>query len=491
MKRFFISIINLGTSSAYSPQKNRDFKRFNLLNLVMAGVFLFSAIADLLHTYSTSGTGQIGIAFYRLLMIVLLCCIDFFLVAKGKEIMARMLFVFGLPPLLLILPTVVGNVIDEYFFWYPYALVGISILPFIVITSSYSRILLFSALVFYFFLGFYIDRLLVFFSTIELKILPILEAHYFFYKFAYSAVFLFVNFSMYYLFHLNSRYEVSLQEANVSLEDRGRELMENNIQLNAHRAELEEKNEELEQILEELQQTQDQLVQSEKMASLGTLTAGITHEINNPMNFIYASIQGIEEELDSNDAMTKTYRTMLSRAVYGCERVTKIIDGLKNFSYQSDGIKRLFMPEKIIDNTLLILNSKINNLIRVEKDYRFPNEIMCFEDKLHQVLLNIVDNAIFAVRENSPTKGKILSLRTFPDPEDKHFMFIEIANNGPFISERNLSSLFDPFYTTKDPGDGTGLGLSISYTIIKDHNGSIKAENRQDEVCFILRLPIE
>ncbi len=244
----------------------------------------------------------------------------------------------------------------------------------------------------------------------------------------------------------------------------------------------------LEETLETLKSTQQQLVQSEKMASLGTLTAGIAHEINNPLNAIKGGLYMLENPADEESKESARYMIW-----EGFEKIRKIIKALMTFS-KSDTEKPVKSDlHEIIDNTLLIIRSRFGENIRIVPEYRLKRTIPVFPDKLHQVLLNIFDNAIYAIQQKEEQKDEFVRISTWEVKARtiaETRAVIEIYNSGPGIPDQDISNIFDPFFTTKDPGEGTGLGLSISYSLIKDHKGEIEVHNVPDGVCFVISLPV-
>ena len=244
----------------------------------------------------------------------------------------------------------------------------------------------------------------------------------------------------------------------------------------------------LEETLETLKSTQQQLVQSEKMASLGTLTAGIAHEMNNPLNAIKGGMYILENPTDKKSMESARYMIW-----EGFEKIRKIIKALMTFS-KSDTEKPVKSDlHEIIDNTLLIIRSRFGENIRIVPEYRLKRIIPVFPDKLHQVLLNIFDNAIYAIQQKEEQKDEFIRICTWEvkgRTEAETRAIIEICNSGPGIPDQDISNVFDPFFTTKDPGEGTGLGLSISYSLIQDHNGEMEVHNVPDGVCFVISLPL-
>jgi C4-dicarboxylate-specific signal transduction histidine kinase len=139
-----------------------------------------------------------------------------------------------------------------------------------------------------------------------------------------------------------------------------------------------------------------------------------------------------------------------------------------------------------IDKTLMFLNSRISDDIQIDKHYTLDQDIPVFPEKMHQVIMNILDNALFALKKKS-SGPKTLTIST---GREGHNVILSFSNNGPVISEEHLDQLFDPFFTTKDPGQGTGLGLSICYTLVSEHGGEITAKNMPDGVNFTVTLPV-
>ncbi|MFO7669178.1 MAG: ATP-binding protein [Bacteroidales bacterium] len=286
------------------------------------------------------------------------------------------------------------------------------------------------------------------------------------------------------------RSDIKTRERNVLLEKQKDELERANVKIRTQSLDLQDKNSELESVIEELKATQQHLVQSEKMASLGTLTAGVAHEINNPLNFISGGL-GIIAETDkkgngmSDDEKLTRRKKATKLAFDGLDRATEIVKALMTFSHRGLSKKNLSDLHDIIDNTLLFLQSKMTGQIEVRKVYNLTEWVPVFQDKIHQVILNLIDNAIFATKLNKEGERLITITTGMEGPN----VVLDITNNGPLIREEHLRQIFDPFFTTKAPGEGTGLGLSISYTLIREHNGTIRAENREDGVHFIIEIP--
>ncbi|MEY4876723.1 MAG: hypothetical protein RL708_1872 [Bacteroidota bacterium] len=273
-----------------------------------------------------------------------------------------------------------------------------------------------------------------------------------------------------------------------------------------------ERTSELNNTLEDLKHTQSQLIQNEKLASLGQLTAGIAHEINNPINFVSSNISPLKRDFADLETIFKRYKEsgiepndkvlqqmikdmdidytfteikeLLKGIEEGAKRTADIVRGLKTFARTDEQKKSEYEIQEGLEGTLLLLNSKIvAKEILIEKNYAQLPLVKCFAGKINQVFMNIIANAIDA----SNQKGKI-SIKTWCE-NDK--AFISITDNGQGMSEATKLKIFDPFFTTKDVGSGTGLGLSITYGIIESHNGKIEVNSEVGNGTeFIITLPI-
>jgi signal transduction histidine kinase len=298
-------------------------------------------------------------------------------------------------------------------------------------------------------------------------------------------------------------------------------VLENNVEERTKK--LKYINEELYITLSELKQTQSQLVNSEKMASLGQLTAGIAHEINNPINFVVSNVKPLKRDIEEIYELINLYDTInigdtnssekiievrkyrkeidydylkqeISHMLKGIEdgaiRTAEIVKGLRVFSrLDENDLKRTDINEGI-NATLTLLNPEISGSIDLVKNFENLPKIECFPGKLNQVFMNILNNAIYAIKENTKRteKGKLEITTTFDD----QFVRINIKDNGIGMSEEVRKKIFDPFFTTKPVGKGTGLGMSITFSIINDHRGVINLHTKYSiGTEFIIQLPID
>lgn len=268
---------------------------------------------------------------------------------------------------------------------------------------------------------------------------------------------------------------VSKKKANNMLTELNKEVQNQNIEIKSQRDHLEE-------TLEKLKRTQSSLLESEKMASLGILTAGVAHEINNPLNFIKGACLTLENHY--RDHEDENIRSAITGLKEGVKRATSIVNGLNQFSRDSKMYNERCDIHAIIDNCLLMLNKQFSERIQVIKNYYEGAVIISGNSgKLHQVFLNILSNAEQAIA----TSGKITITTGYLEEN----AIIYISDTGEGIEKQFLNKIFDPFFTTKEPGKGTGLGLSISYTIIKEHAGVLSVDSEKNKGTTVrISLPV-
>ena len=232
----------------------------------------------------------------------------------------------------------------------------------------------------------------------------------------------------------------------------------------------------------ELEEAQSQLVQAEKMSAVGLLVSGVAHELNNPL----AGVVGYSQLLLKEDAGEKVRRG-LEKINREAERCKKIVQNLQTFARKRTPQKEYIGVNGIVESSLELRSYqlRVDNIgVEVDLDPRLPKTMGDFH-QLQQVFINILVNAHQAMMERGGGKLKVSSR------EVDGFVRFEVRDDGPGISEENLSRIFDPFFTTKEVGQGTGLGLSICYGIIEEHRGRISARNHVDGgAVFTVEIPI-
>ena len=268
--------------------------------------------------------------------------------------------------------------------------------------------------------------------------------------------------------------------------------------------------------MDELKSAQEQLIQAEKMASLGQLTAGIAHEINNPINFVSANTQPLKEDLQDIMKVLTRYdlivkdkklehefldveklkeeiqyettiqevRKLLTGIEDGAKRTSEIVKGLRNFSRMDQNVFRKMNLNECFESTLTLLHSSYKNRIEIIRDYADLPDVDCFPGQINQVLMNILSNAVQSI----PDTGKIfIKTRVVGD-----MVKLSIKDSGSGMPEEVRKKIYDPFFTTKEVGKGTGLGMYISYGIIEKHNGKIEVfSNVGQGTEFVITMPIE
>ncbi|WP_421765136.1 ATP-binding protein [Ekhidna sp.] len=238
--------------------------------------------------------------------------------------------------------------------------------------------------------------------------------------------------------------------------------------------ELKAKNKELEMGYEKLQATQQQLIRAEKMASLGILSSGIGHEINNPLNFIKHGALALKERLLTQNSY-EVYDEYFNAIEEGVRRASQIVNGLSHFSRSGKTMDEVCDVHEILQNSLTLLANRFRKKdIEIRSYYHAENSIVKGnEGKLHQVFTNIITNAEQAIVESG-----FVEIST---KNEKKAIIIKISDSGIGMSKGEIAKMTDPFFTTKDPGEGTGLGMFISQMIIDEHNGEMKVQSIKGE----------
>jgi two-component system NtrC family sensor kinase len=234
----------------------------------------------------------------------------------------------------------------------------------------------------------------------------------------------------------------------------------------------------------ELEKRQNQLVQSKKMSSLGILTAGIAHQLNNPLNNISTSCQIILEELDQGDM--EFFKKMLTNIEQEVNRSRDIVKGLLEFSRVRDFSLKPIPLEDVVKRSIKLISSQVPPGIDIVEEVPWDLVLQIDAQRLQEVFLNLLMNAIQAIKE---TPGEIRIAARVDQVKEQAVITVEDTGGG--IPKEELDRVFDPFFSTKEVGLGTGLGLSIVYGIIEKHHGTISVESQVGEgTRFIIRLPL-
>lgn len=233
-----------------------------------------------------------------------------------------------------------------------------------------------------------------------------------------------------------------------------------------------------------------QLISSSRLAAIGELAAGIAHEINNPLAIVSNGIQLLARQARLGKLDKKLLDMMLPKIEGGVDRVTKIINSLLRFS----GPQLSATDVKPVD--MLEVLSEVNSLtsselagIQIEYDEQFAKVSHVVQGRFNdlvQVFLSLIKNAKEAIQETSP-KSRLIQLST---SEQNGYLVVSISNSGPKMTTEVADKVFQPFFSTKEPGKGTGLGLTVSYTIIDEHNGRLFVDPHENRTTFVVELPL-
>ena len=297
------------------------------------------------------------------------------------------------------------------------------------------------------------------------------------------------------------------------------------LQNRRYQSALIQKSKMLQSTLDDLKKAQSSLIQAEKMASLGVLTAGIAHEINNPINYTKTSVYALKKDIqdirrlfdafdEPNDDLTvetlnarlaklktaidydvvvREIPELMDNITMGVERAEAVVNSLRTYSRPDDDKKIPLKLEELVETALVLLENRYKKKVEIQKEYADLPRVSAQSGRLLQVLINVIGNAIDAVTEDDKKPSALIKLITTTENSDNaEYAVVRVVDNGPGISDAVADKIFDPFFTTKQVARGVGLGMAISYGIIRDHDGRIDVESGSKEGATVsILIPFE
>ncbi len=438
-------------SLGYRFDKEREIVSLIFINYF--SILLFVVMAIILNLDGEKNS----LITYRFHAFILIGFLELWLIRMGLITLARIIILSISPFLILLLPPLAGLYDDEFYFWFPYVPIALSTVPHFILHPYRNRLALYITLGFYLILAIFIDDYLIYLSDGSEQIIPFVLENQFYYNLIPVIIYVFVNLAIGIVFAKIYDYEQLVLKQ------------------------------------------QDELIQSEKMASLGTLTTGIAHEINNPLNFISGSLHALntlkEDYIKLDTFQTPEKKDLLEQidriienSFEGVKRTSDIIASLKFFA--NPGLENLVDMdlEKLFYEVLLSIERKIPYNITIHKKINHGTRVCCYYEQLQQVFINIISNAIEVIEEtHSKDHRRIEIAASETKRKGSPVTRITISNNGPAIPSKDLKKIFDPFFTHKE--NGKGLGLTISYMIVKEHKGWLEVGNKSKLVVFDIFLP--
>jgi signal transduction histidine kinase len=433
---------------------DKDRELLSMVYICYMLLIAFGLVVLLLHTFEN----DLLPVTYRYHSIVLMALLLLWLLKIRWVKLARFLLLLYLPLVVLIIPPLGGILQDEFYFWFPYVPIALSLIPHFILHPVKHRPVLISTLVVYLVLGLFIGDYLMIFSDETISIVPIVRANIFYYKLIPAMIFVFVNVVFGLIFFNNYRYT---------------EIME--IQ-------------------------RDELLQSEKMASLGTLTAGIAHEINNPMNFMSGSLQALDKlkeqypghSEEECEKILKLMDSVMDKAFEGLDRTEDIISKLGAFSNPEKPEKRSIGLKMLLHKSLSAVEARLPYYIKLQLLVEESQRILCHEQQMRLVFSHIIRNAIDALESKDNRDREFIEITASEERIGRQrFSRITFRNSGPAISEQDLKRIFDPFFSSRETGAGMGMGMSLSYMMVREHQGKLEVANEEEAVRFDVLLPLE
>jgi signal transduction histidine kinase len=471
MNNFWSSLFNFGVSEQQGDEINLRIRFSNGIFISLPIVYSIFILLDFKSFFVPIHNLAWDQFIVPVFILVSFLCL--YLNKIQVTLLSRVIFVVLWPFFLHIVPIMVQKTPSDYYIATPFGVVFHAVLIQAMFSRTHRPIVFYLLMLWNLSMLFYLMHFLVSNDDNGSMIIDVLSSEYFF-----------MDIILYWLiFNLVVFFLIKIIDSNQRRISQSRKVIES------------QKNE-IEETLRRLKRTQSQLIQSEKMASIGTFTAGIAHELNNPMNFIAGGLEMLKRNINDKQAPDE-YSLLDAQKIIqqGLDRSSKIIKSLLNLSYPShtlDSNKHVTQITSVIEDTLLLVVNNRPQNIEIETKFNTNVEIMAYPDKLHQVILNIISNAIDAINELEYKKHEtiLISTSTVIQNESNYYLIV-IRNTGNQIAETTIHRIFDPFFTTKEQGKGTGLGLWISYTLILEHEGDLSVRNTEDGVEFTISIPFD
>jgi signal transduction histidine kinase len=530
---FLLNLWNWISYLGISPSKEYGsaLKQLVLTNRINFILLVLGSLAFMmLLFFSPVKVSQFNINEYRILLTAALGGLNLILANAGANRISRISLIFMPVFILSVMPIFMGVVNDESYLDYPWFIITASMTPHFVLSQKENRYFYYFSLLYFLVLLLPLEQILIFYNNPEVHILPIVTKNYLYMKLTQVSIYGFLNLSILYLQSLSKQHEANLEKANAQLQDQSfiinqqaDELKERNIllvkhqeELNLYNRDLQNQNRELAETLHKLKETQAQLIQAEKLATIGMLTAGIAHEINNPINYIYSSLEGlrvsfedcnhyvaeslvlldseIPEKLAEIKKLGEKYDLrgistsipiLLDNIQKGSVRATEIVRSLLFFTYNNEDKPRPVNLFESIEASVVMLNHLMKNRIELVRNYNELPQVYCYPGKINQVFMNLLSNAVQSIDE-----AGTITITTENIPE-RNSVQISFRDTGKGISPKIYDKIFDPFFSTKEAGKGTGLGLPIVLTIVNEHDGKLSFESVEGMGTeFRVELPV-
>ncbi len=432
---FVQNFLLLGTGSTRSDAENRSISFSNIVYFSLPVVYVIFMLIDV-QIYLQMNQ----LAWDQLIvpLFIVLCGILLYLNHVGLSLLGRIIFLISWPLAFHIVPIFHQQTPSDYYLAYPMGIIFHAVLIQNFLPRKTYPWLFFSFMLVSFGMILTFGPLLNFFDTdIETVMIPFNESRY--YKLVGLLYWLIFNFITFYLLEVLAYREQ---------------------QMHSRQSKIQKQSKVLKKSLEDLQNAQRNLIQSEKMASLGMLSSGLAHEINNPLNFIKGGVFNLKN-LVNDDAKTDP----LFRGIEeGTQRIAHIVNSLTRYNAR-EKVSECAINE-VLDHCLVILRPHIQKKVQIDLNFdpALPG-IRGHEGRLHQAFLNILKNAFEAIGDRGTVRVRTVG--------NEDHILVAVADTGSGIHPEVLDKITDPFYTTKSPGEGQGLGLYITRNIIEEHGGEI------------------